>query len=300
MKTKKYMGEAAVIIAAALWGCIGIFTRNMFSAGFLPLQVIMVRATITFASVFFIMLFLNPSFLKIKLCDIWMFLGTGIFSFLFFNVCYLNSMKHNSLSVACILMYTSPIWVSAISAVLFKEKFTRHKFVSLLLCFLGTVLTCVCADFVMTGKGLVYGLLSGIGYALYSIFGKFAAEKYHSLTITFYTFLFAALGALPLCNIKVLANLMVQPENIWYSVGIAVFITVIPYFLYTFGLSQIKAGKAAVLAIIEPVVATLVGVFVYDERIGYIGALGIVLVALGLIYLNKNNENKEKENNNEF
>ena len=57
---------------------------------------------------------------------------------------------------------------------------------------------------------------------------------------------------------------------------------VIPFLLYTLGLNRTTAGKAAVLATIEPVAATLFGVFVMKESIGVIAVLGILLV-LGAI-----------------
>ena len=45
---------------------------------------------------------------------------------------------------------------------------------------------------------ILFGLGSGFGYALYSIFCKFALEKYSASTVTFYTFLFSAAFSLPL------------------------------------------------------------------------------------------------------
>ena len=52
-------------------------------------------------------------------------------------------------------------------------------------------------------------------------------------------------------------------------------------------MTKISAPKAAVISILEPIVATLVGLFFYSEIPSLIGYLGIVTVVFGLIYLEK-------------
>ena len=52
----------------------------------------------------------------------------------------------------------------------------------------------------LTLEAFAFGLASGIGYALYSIFSKLALRRYNTLTITAYTFYFAAIAALPMAE----------------------------------------------------------------------------------------------------
>lgn len=284
-KIRDHLGEAAVFLGASLWGCIGVFARSLTAAGFTPVQTVALRAVLTALMLFVYLLVFHRDWLKIRLRDLWIFLGTGLCSFVFFNTCYMNSIEENSLSVACILMYTSPFWVLFLSALLFREKLTARKLISLVIVFAGCVLVCVSPSLRLSGIGLLYGLLSGFGYALYSIFGKFAAGKYHPLTITFYTFLFAAVGILPFCGLPALCRLVCQPANWGWILGIAVINTVLPYLLYTYGLSKTTPGKAAVIAIVEPVVASLTGVLAFGETMGWPGVAGIALVVLGLCIL---------------
>lgn len=282
---KSHLGEGSVLLAASLWGCIGIFTRNMLEFGFTSAQIVSVRAFITATIMFFIILFTDRSLFKVRVRDLWMFFGTGICSFLFFNVCYMSSIGENSLSVACILMYTSPIWVAVLSIPLFKEKLSSVKVISFILCFGGCIMVCLSNSLKLTKIGLVFGLLSGLGYALYSIFGKYAAAKYNTFTVTFYTFLFASVGALPICELPKLTGLLHDGKNVLFSIGVAVFSTLLPYLLYTFGLSRIGAGKASVIAILEPAVAATVGALYFKESMGVIGFIGIITVMAGLTYL---------------
>lgn len=279
------VGELAVILSTVFWGCISLFSRTMNVSGFTAVQTVAVRAVITTALLGVFMLIKNRAAFRIRLKDGWLFVGSGICSFLFFNVCYMSSIAENSVSVACVLMYTSPFWILLLSVPIFKEKVTAKHIAALLIALCGCVLLCTAGTLKLTGIGLVYGLLSGIGYALYSIFGKLAAQQYSTLTITFYTFLFAAVAVLPFSDVPTLVTLLAKPANGALSVGIALTCTLIPYMLYTYGLSRIPAGKAAILAIFEPVVASLVGVLFFKEYLGTIGSIGLVTVSCGLVLL---------------
>ena len=64
--------------------------------------------------------------------------------------------------------------------------------------------------------------------------------------------------------------------------GLVVFSTVLPYLLYTRGLSRVEAGRASIMASLEPVVASLTGAVVFGEPLGLITAAGIVCVLAGV------------------
>lgn len=64
---------------------------------------------------------------------------------------------------------------------------------------------------------------------------------------------------------------------------------------YTKGLVSVKAGTASVLASIEPVVATLIGVFIYHEILKWDVALGIVMILSSTLIMSLgNNTSKSK------
>nr|WP_305119680.1 MULTISPECIES: DMT family transporter [unclassified Ruminococcus] len=130
------------------------------------------------------------------------------------------------------------------------------------------------------------GLGSGLGYALYSIFGKLLADKYGSITITAYTFIVASIGVVPFSGLIPKMNLLLNPTGIFAALGLAVISTVAPYLLYTNGLRRIEAGKAAILATVEPVVAAIVGVVVFHEEITLSKLLGMLFIILAIVALN--------------
>lgn len=270
-----------VLAAGILWGCMGILVRTMNGGGFNSLEVTAFRSFVTAAIMFVGMLLFNRRSLKVRLRDVWCFIGTGIFSVIFFNVCYFSCMNYTTLSIAAILLYTAPSFVIVMSFFLFKERFTAKKAVALLFAFLGCVL--VSGGFggeALSLPGLLTGLGAGFGYALYSIFSRYALMRgYSTYTITTYTFLFAAVGSLPFIKPEhVVLCLQTAPRDIPFEVFMAVVTTVFAYLLYTKGLSGLENGRASIIASIEPVMASVVGAVIYNEGMGLGGIAGMALV----------------------
>ena len=56
-----------------------------------------------------------------------MFVGTGIVSVVLFNVCYFYTMIKSQASIAVVLLYTSPVFVMLLSALIFHERITRAE-----------------------------------------------------------------------------------------------------------------------------------------------------------------------------
>lgn len=126
--------------------------------------------------------------------------------------------------------------------------------------------------------GVLFGLLSGFFYALYSIFGKVALKRYGSLTLTTYTFIFASAGIVPFCDYAGLAGIQWSPSLIGLVLAFAGGTGAAAYLLYTKGLERLTPTTAAVVAILEPVVAAIAGVVFFHETLGWAGFVGIALV----------------------
>lgn len=285
-------GRASLFVLAAgcMWGLMGLLVRGLNEAGIASMEVCFIRSVVTFASLFLIILFFDRSAFRIRIKDIWCFIGTGACSVTFFNFCYFKTMTLTSLSVAAVLLYTAPAFVMLMSAVLFQEKLTRQKLAALALAFLGCAFVSgiVGGAGALSAAGILYGLGSGFGYALYSIFGRYALEKgYRSLTISFYTFLCSVVCTFFLADTEsVAAGLSGDTPLLIRSVILVLVVTLFPYLSYTKGLSGVENGTASVLASVEPVVATLVGMVIYQEALSFWNFLGIAMVLGSIVLIN--------------
>lgn len=279
----------AVLAAGTFWGFMGLFVRVLNAAGFSSLEVAQARITTGLIIVGIYLLIFNPKLLKIRLRDVWCFIGTGIVSLLLFSVCYFSALTYTSLSVAAILLYTAPFFVMIMSLFLFKEKLNGQKILALLLAFTGCVLVSgLGGDASVSGIGMLLGLGSGFFYALYSIFGRYAINRgYGAWTMTFYTFLFCAIGCAFLSDWPLIFTTVKADTGIlWWILGLGFVTAFLPYVLYSYGMENMESSKASILASVEPVVGTLVGVFVFHEPISVLGVLGVVLVISAIVVLN--------------
>ena len=270
-----------VLAAGILWGCMGLLVRSMSPYGFTSMEIVCFRAVVTGILMLLFMLIGKREGLKIRLKDLWCFLGTGLASVVFFNFCYFSCMRLTTLSTAAILLYTAPSFLMILSAILFREKFTIIKVLCPILTFLGCILVSGGFGSSMGPAGLLLGLGAGFGYALYSVFSRYAIEReYSSFTITTYTFLFAAIGCAPFIGWKYFAGCVAASGagNLLFFAFLTVMVTVVAYLLYTAGLSGVETGIAGILASIEPVVATLVGVIIFREHLSLLSFGGMVLI----------------------
>ncbi|WP_243208520.1 DMT family transporter [Oscillibacter hominis] len=277
----------AILAGAALWGMIGLWNRNLMAGGFSPYSIVVVRNFGGLLLLLLIFALRDRSVFHVERCHLKYFFGTGVVSVVLFTLCYFSCQEICSLAVASILLYTAPSIVVILSAVLWKEPVTKKKLLALSL----TLLGCACVTGLFSGTatvtagGILLGLGAGFFYALYSVFGRYALYHYSSMTVTVWTFVFCGLGSLVFLRPEELALGFAQPEMWLMSLGLVVCSTVAPYLLYTWGLSRVEAGKASIMASVEPVVASLVGVLVFGEPMSVLTAAGIVCVLAGVYIL---------------
>ena len=291
---KTMIGPLLIILAGCFWGSMGIFVRKLGEYGFDSIQIVSIRVTLA-ALIFAVVLFIKDrNGFKISPKDIPLFLGLGFGSILFFTVCYFTAITMMSLSTAAILLYTSPIWIMLMSVLFFHEKLTGRKLTALALAFAGCVLVSGISGEGMTAAGLLVGLGSGLGYGLYSILGTIALRKYSSYTVTTYTFIFAAVGSWIICRPADLYGKFSTAADHGFLVGFcfltALITAVIPFLAYTLGLESVEASKAGIIATIEPMVATLIGMVVFAEPLTLMSGLGILLILSAVVILNLKKE----------
>ncbi len=295
MKQKSQLTKKAaplfIAAAAILWGVLVVFIKQLSVAGLSAMEIVALRV---YGSAFFLLgglLVVNKKLLRIKMKDSWCFVGTGVFSIVLFSYCYFRNVQVSSVALSSILMYTSPVWVTLMSAVCFRERITKGKILALMLALLGCGLVSGITGGVgaVSLHGMILGLGSGIGYGLYSIFGRFALNKgYSPMTVSAYTFAFACIGVLPFVNLKKIVGVLNQYPVLWFwAAGMALFCTCMSFTLYTVGLAYMDPSRAAVLATLEPIVTTLVGTFVYKEPLTAVMITGIVLILVSSVLISR-------------
>ena len=287
MKRKTTLAVIMILIAASGWGIIGVFSRPLAAVGLNVVQVTFVRSLTVLAGMAVLLLIKDRALPRVRLKDMWIFLGTGLVSIVFFNVCYFLTIERTTLAAASILLYTAPCFVMLMSACFFKEKITLQKVAALVLAFVGCALASGFAGGDIGLGALLTGLGAGLGYASYSIFGKVALEKYQTFTVIFYTFVISTVCLFPFAGLPAIASVFAaRPEGIAPALGLGLVSTFMPYVFYTYGLKYVEAGKASVLAFAEPMVAAVAGIVMFSEPLHTKNVAGIALIFAAIVLLN--------------
>jgi len=287
---KRMLATIYVLIAGIMWGLIGIFVRNLAAYNLPSMCIVFIRSLAGMILMAAFLCIYDRSLFRIKLKDVWCFIGTGIFSLTFFNVCYFTTMSITSLSVAAILLYTAPSFVMIMSYFIFKEAFSVRKIIAVIMAFFGCVLVTgvIGSGDNVPAFGILTGVGAGVGYALYSIFARFALNKgYHSFTVTFYTLLMSVFGSVaffrPASTVSLIRS---NPWMIAFLLLFGLVSTTLPYIFYTLGLQGMESGRASIIASIEPVTATIVGTLVFHESMTILGFIGAVIVLASIVIVN--------------
>ncbi len=289
----KWFAVVFPLLSGALFGVSGAFVRTLTDFGMDNRTILSTRALLAVALLGVGLAICNRSLLKIRPRDFWIFAASGLFGMLGLNLCYNEAINGLTLSLAAVLLSLSPVFVIFLAAVFFGEKITRRKLGCVGLALVGCVLVSGVLEQATSMRwsslGIVFGVLSGLFYALYSIFAKVATKRgYPALTITFYSLLVYALALLPFTDWN-MVSMFVQAAPAWNTSFLlinAACTSVLPYIFYNLGFYYLEAGKASILAGgSETVAAMLTGLVLYLEVPTVLSLLGIALTvaALGLL-----------------
>lgn len=287
---KKNMSFLLVIVAGVFWGCTSLFVKVLNSYGMNSVQISCIR--VIFAALFIVLFALikDRNLFKIKLKDLPLFILLGVISLFCTSIFYFTTISMASVSVACVLMYTAPIFVLIFSFIFFKEKITFKKLISIFLAVLGCTLVSGiigAENNKISPLALFFGLLSGISYASYSIFGKFILKKYSAMTMTLYAFVIAAITSLFAFDFNTAGNLLSENNILFLLFPLTgLFTSFIPYLLYSSGLKRLEPSIAVVLSSVEPLVATLVSILILLEPFSFVSGMGIISILIAVIILN--------------
>ncbi|MFD2657511.1 DMT family transporter [Gracilibacillus thailandensis] len=278
---KNYLAYFVTLIGASFWGLTGLFVDGLYNEGFTAWEIVAIRLTVSTIILMPLIAILAPRKLRIQWKHIPHFIGLGVCSIVFFNWCYFTVMKQTSLSIAVVLLYTAPVFVTILSKYFFQETITNRKITSLVLTIFGCSLA---IQLIPIGNmqipfiSIVLGLLSAFFCGLYSIIGKQVSRHYNFLTTTVYALCMGSIFILPTSKLWEKTEAF-QSAEVWLNIGgIVIISTIGAYTLYTFGLTRIESSKAAILGAMEPIIAVLIGVIIFNDNLQFLQVIGIILV----------------------
>ena len=274
-------GYFFAFMAAACWSLLGIFSRVPIGNGVSALEVAFWRAA--FGAVVFVAHGLMHGCYKVRLQEALVLCAFGTIGVGFFFTVIQLSIETGGAALASIMLYTAPFWVVLFARLLFKERITVFKALALAVAVGGVALLCLSGGGLPDNsdmRGVFWGILSGLLYSMHFLFGKVYLKRFSAITIYMYCLSVGALVMLPLVDFA--------PGKSWADwgamLGLGVICTYAAYMNYCAGLRRLDAGKMAVLCNLEPVLATIMAMLIWDEMFSLAGWIGAAMV-LGAIFL---------------
>ncbi len=283
----KYKSFLYIILACLLWGASGIFVHYLAPHGITTIQMSFIRGFVSFIVIGVYIFFYDKKLFCFKKEDIPFFIGAGI-CIMLTGTFYFYSMQLTSISTSVVLMYISPVYVTAFSVFYLGEKFTPVKLFAVILVIIGgAFVSGVVGGFKYNLIGIIAGVLSGITYGAYSIVTKIEMKrKINPVTAIFYCYIVMAILAGIFANPIEVANIGIKSVNsLFLMLGLGIISSALPYFLYNLGISKLNAGTASSLAVIEPLAATLYSVLLFNEKISIYSICGFVCILVSVVML---------------
>ncbi len=275
-------GYALVAVAAVLWALIGLFSRAVLDEGVAPLEIAFWRATLAGGA--FALHAALVGRLRLRATrDLASMSAFALVGVTLFYAALVLAIETGGISLAFVLLYTAPAFVTLLAWPLLGERLTRTKLALVALAMLGVVLVAFAGGSAngvrVSPASLGWGLTAGASYAAYYLFGKWVLARYAPVTIFAIVLPIGALGLLPFVT-------FVPKSPLAWSLLVALSLvsTYLAYLVYYTGLRAVEASRAVLVATIEPVVAAALAAAVFGERLGAlgVGGAGLILVAAAL------------------
>ena len=278
-----------IVLAGILWGTSGIFVHVLAPLGLTSMHMTTIRSTVSAFCMIAYALIKDRTMFKInKKAILLSVISGGAVFFTAFS--YYASMQLTSVSTAVMLMYTSPIFIMAVSVAFMGEKLTRSKLIAVALMIAGCVFVSgVIGSMEYNLAGIALGFVSSIAYSTYNIVAKFQMKnKTSPLSACMYCYIFMAIISLAVSKPAGIAVVALNnPSYVWVMIGCGVCTCVLPYFLYTISLKFLPVGTASALSIVEPMAATFFSITLLGEKINFYSVCGIVLVLSAVFLLSR-------------
>ena len=294
-------GYAVAVLSAAILSTTAIFIRYLTETTHIPPLVLALwRDVFVVVTLWPALRLLAPHLLRVERSQ-WGYLLFHGLVLAVFNVFWTLSVALNGAAVATVLVYSSAAFTTLLGWWLLKERLDWARLAAVALCLGGCVLVSGALDSASRQanlNGILIGVLSGLGYAAYSLMGRAASQRgLNPWTALLYTFGFA-IAYLLLFNLlpdRLLPGTASRPADLlWLGsalgswgvlFALAAGPTIAGFGLYNVSLSLLPSSVANLIVTLEPAFTAVSAYLLLGERLNgvQIGGSGMILSGVVLL-----------------
>ena len=281
-------GYLFALLAAFCWASAGTLAKFMMSQALSPIVLAEMRVTFASAILGLILALKRPALLRISRRDLLYMLVLGVVGVAGVHYSYYYAISKTNVATAILLQYLAPALILIFAVFVQGESFSPAKVISMCLAFSGCFFMVGGYDlqlFELNKAGLLGGLASAFFFAFYSVYGEYGLRKYSVWTILFYGFS-AATGFWWCLNPPwkiVAAHYSLQTWLLFLFLGI--FSAIVPFALYFSSMRYIKATRACISAMSEPMLGGFIAYLFLGEHLALPQIFGAALVMAGILWL---------------
>lgn len=284
MKTRT-VGIIEAMLSTTFFGLIPFFAIPLYRSGMNVESVVFWRFFVSALCMTLIMLYKKQS-MRISLKTAY---SIALIAFTYYLAAYFlfSALTHMASGIVTTLFFTNPIFVMVFMVIFFKEKMEAYKIILSLTAFFGVALLSGFFDPAnkINGIGLVFSVLAGLGYSVYVI--AINMMQKHSITkniMSLYIFLFATVMA----GISALTTTFHVPaslSDVMWVLGAGIVTTLLSNVLLISALPKIGTVFTAILGVMEPLTAVVVGIFVFHEPFTFTIMIGAIIIFFSVCLL---------------
>ncbi|WP_296193250.1 EamA family transporter [uncultured Microbacterium sp.] len=219
----------------------------------------------------------------------WPLVVVGAAGVLAYQPLFFLGTRENGVAIGTVVaLGSAPVITGALDALLRRRAPTRTWVIATTIALVGVVLVSgVVGDNAtsLTPAGLLASVGAGASYAAYTLASKALLDRGWSPTATMGAlFGWAAFASIPLLAYAG-AGWLLTPRGLALVLWLGVVTTAVAYVLFAWGLARLRATTVSTLTLAEPLGATLLGLLVLHEHIGPVAAIGLAVIAVGLVVI---------------
>ncbi|PWK14368.1 DMT family transporter [Tumebacillus permanentifrigoris] len=288
------LGVLLVLLSAACYGVMSIFAVYAYQDGATVLGLLTIRFALA-AVLFFLYILGKRVQLQITLRQVLsLFVLGGVF-YTVMSYTFFTAVQYISPSLAALILYSYPVFVALLSALIDKERLTRRILLSIGLALLGLVLVLGTSFDNVSPLGVLLAIVAALVYSFYIVLSNRVVKSVPLVVTSAFITLFAAI------SFAVISLGMHQLQfdfgsKAWLAIGgIILFPTMIAMSTFFYGLRIIGSTRASILSMVEPLVTITASALLFDDSLTVAQWFGGGAVLLGALLVVLAREQKQLE-----
>jgi drug/metabolite transporter (DMT)-like permease len=283
--------------AATLWAINGTVSKVILASGISSLRLSQVRSTGALTGLVLILLVTAPARLRVTRRELPYLALFGIGGLAFVQWFYFLALHRLEVGIALLIEYLAPLLVALWARFAFHEAVRRRIWLALALSLAGLgLIVDVFHGGQLSGSGIGFALAAAATYALYILLAEHAVGDRDPVSLLAWGFGFAAVfwaviapwwsfpGHRVSADVSLLGHLHAHHLPVWALMSWMVVLgTIVPFFLLVSALRHLSATRVAIIAMVEPVVATIVAWVWLGESLGALQLIGAAIVLASIL-----------------